>query len=152
MRTRLLGEMENDRCKADFVITLDYTDVAGFTDGAANAILSVPAGAVVSLLGTVLETPFAFFDGEVVGLNVELGDGGDTDRYLEATQMGFFAGYVTKTLGVADNGYAYAAADTVDIIFTVVPEESTTPNLSTCTAGRLHLYLSYHDLNKAPNS
>lgn len=144
--------MENDRCKADFLITVDYTDVAGYGDGVGEAILSVPAGAVVSLVGAVLETPFGFTDEEVVGATVELGDGGLADRYREAIEVGAAGAYVSKFLGMSEAGYAYTEADTVDVMFRVVPAEATTPDLSTCTSGKLHLYLSYHDLSLTASS
>lgn len=151
MRTRLFGETENDRSSADFLITIDFNDVLGFTDGAAAAVLSVPAGAVVKLVGMKLETPFVFTDTDVEGVTVQLGDGAVDDRYLGGTEVGAAGTYENYSVGSGD-GYAYPEADTVDVIFVVEPAALTTPDLSTCTAGKVHLYLSYHDLSQTANS
>ena len=164
MKYRILSDTEKRVFNADVVATLDYTDVAGLganTTGAALSVVpattsgaipaagtsgtdTVPIGTMVSLVAVVLETNFV--SATAAGLTVKVGDGGDDDRYKTAVQLQSGQTPISHIVGtIATNSYAYLAADTVDAIFV-----STTANLNTFTAGKVHLYFAVADLNQLP--
>lgn len=130
-------------------IVLDYADVAALGSGTTGTIAlfprtsTFPAGTVVRFAGINLKTAFDASDASVNSLLIEVGDGGDTDRLLGQTEL---AVDNTEILFKASTGmYAYAAADTVDALFTVAGGAS--PTLAEITSGEVEIYLHVTDCN-----
>lgn len=153
MKTRPLSSSEKDKFNADLLLVLDYADVAGFTDATATPLLTVPTGVVIELVAMILDTPFVFSDTDILDVALEVGDVDDPDRYLASTAIAAAGTPVTKATGaLATNRKVYLSAATVDATFTITPTEATTPALSTCTAGKVRLYLAFEDTNQLPRS
>jgi len=109
------------------------------------ALLSVVAGDVVDKAAYKLVT--AFSDASDAALNdtkVQVGDGGDTDRFLAAAQVNANdASEVFYKANANTTAYAYTAADTVDLLV----ESMTAKSLSNIDAGEIHIYLAVTKLS-----
>jgi hypothetical protein len=137
-------------------VILDYTDVKALTSAAVYSIFpeksaagvwtvlafasatSVPAGTIVKQCVGRVTTAF-HSPNDTITLAVEVGDGGDIDRYLDAGNC--------KTLGYTPTPpllmpYVYTTADTIDIIFTAGTEA-----ITVLDAGVLEVYLELRDLS-----
>lgn len=125
-------------------LTIKYTDL---TDTAATSLTTAifpetdsttfPIGCQVQVLGCKVSTAFA--GGAVSALTLKIGDGGDDDRYMTTTYGDLFtATHRAIPAGVTTQPYVYAAADTVDAIFT-----ATGANLTALTAGQVDIYLKF---------
>jgi cytoskeletal protein RodZ len=127
-------------------VIVDHTDV---TTSAADtdqtiAILSVAAGDVVEKAAYKLVT--AFSDASDAAFNdtkVQVGDGGDTDRFIAATQVNVNGTEVLFAANANTTAYAYTAADTVDLLV----ESMTAKSLSELDAGEIHIYLAVSKLS-----
>lgn len=127
-------------------VTVDHTDI---TTSAADtdqtiAILSVAAGDVVDKAAYKLVT--AFSDASDAAFNdtkVQVGDGGDTDRFIAATQVNVNGTEVLFAANANTTAYAYTAADTVDLLV----ESMTAKSLSELDAGEIHIYLAVSKLS-----
>ena len=151
MKTRRLSKTEKDIFGADFLVTINHEDVAGFTDDTAAAVLPVPQGVVVSLVAAIVDTPLGFSDADVLGCNLKIGDADDDDRYLESSSVFVDQTPITKVVGtIATNRFCFIADGTVDVTFTLTIADEETAGLDSCTSGQLRLYFSYEDLNQLP--
>ena len=121
----------------------DITESAADTDQTI-ALLSVAAGDVVEKAAYKLVT--AFSDASDAALNdtkVQVGDGGDTDRFIAATQVNVNGTEVLFAANANTTAYAYTAADTVDLLV----ESMTAKSLSELDAGEIHIYLAVTKLS-----
>lgn len=126
---------------ATHVVKLLYTDL---TDTAAltktlpilpGSTGTLPVGSMVRCIGHRVVT--AFVGASVSALTLQVGDGGDTDRFATAALDSMLAtGYTAVPASVTTQPYAYESADTVDALFTAVGA-----NLSVLTAGEVHVFL-----------
>jgi len=125
------------------VTHVDITESTADTDQTI-ALLSVAAGDVVDKAAYQLVT--AFSDASDSALNdtkVQVGDGGDTDRYIAATQVNVNGTEVLFAANANTTSYAYTAADTVDLLV----ESMTAKSLSDLDAGEIHIYLAVSKLS-----
>lgn len=123
----------------------DLTDTAALTktiaivpESGTNAI-----GAYVLRAGFQLKTSFT--GGATTALTLQVGDGGDTDRFIPAKSLHADATPVTNwiTANATDTlPYAYVAADTIDALFT-----ATDANLTALTAGEVWVFLQVGGLS-----
>lgn len=160
MKVRQLSKTDKELYGADVMVVMDFNDVAalGAATSGTLALLpgttagliptagtsgtdTIPAGTKVSLTGYRLDT--AFVSSTAAGLTLKVGDGGDDDRFLVATQMQSGQTPVSYHAGtIATNNFAYLAADTVDATLT-----ATTANFNTFTAGQVSLFFRADNLN-----
>lgn len=108
------------------------------------ALLSVAAGDVVEKAAYKLVT--AYSDASDAAFNdtkVQVGDGGDTDRFIAATQVNENGTEVLFAANANTTAYAYTAADTVDLLV----ESMTAKSLSELDAGEIHIYLAVTKLS-----
>ena len=138
-KVKILSLTDKRQFGADVAVTLDYTDVAAATSGAAVSILNVLAGHKVQCIGAKLNT--AFDRSGTGALAFTLGDGnsatglhGSTVIAVDGTEILFTAG---------GSPVAYSVDDTVDIFFT-------DSGSMAYTSGSITLYLSVDDLNALP--
>jgi hypothetical protein len=125
------------------VTHVDITETTADTDQTI-ALLSVAAGDVVDKAAYKLVT--AFSDASDSALNdtkVQVGDGGDTDRYIAATQVNVNGTEVLFAANANTTSYAYTAADTVDLLV----ESMSAKSLSDLDAGEIHIYLAVSKLS-----
>jgi hypothetical protein len=125
------------------VTHVDITESTADTDQTI-ALLSVAAGDVVEKAAYKLVT--AFSDASDSALNdtkVQVGDGGDTDRYIAATQVNVNGTEVLFAANANTTAYAYTATDTVDLLV----ESMTAKSLSELDAGEIHIYLAVSKLS-----
>ena len=121
----------------------DITESTADTDQTI-ALLSVAAGDVVEKAAYKLVT--AFSDASDAAFNdtkVQVGDGGDTDRFIAATQVNVNGTEVLFAANANTTAYAYTAADTVDLLV----ESMTAKSLSELDAGEIHIYLAVTKLS-----
>lgn len=98
------------------------------------------AGTTVRFAGLYLVTAFDFSDSSINSLLCEVGDGGDTDRFLTQTEIAADGSYVSnKTSAATSQPYTYDSADGIDVKFTVAGGGS--PLISEATSGVVELYL-----------
>lgn len=134
-------------------VNIKYTDLtakAGASDTTATlAILDVIAGTMVDKIAINLITAFDASDASINSLTAQVGDGSDTDRFLAAQQCavdGTEISFFTPTAGFETMPYAYTAADTVDVLFTVAGGGD--PTIDELTSGEVEIYFNAVDLNK----
>ncbi len=128
-------------------VVLTYADL---TETAANgtqtiALLSLLAGQAV--LRCALRVATALADASDAAFNsvlLEVGDGGDTDRYLTSTQLNVNGTEVLYKLHPSTTPNVYVADDTVDALFT----PGTGKILTDIDVGELTLLFEVADLNK----
>jgi len=91
---------------------------ASYTTTATSAAFNVSAGDVIVAAFVRINTAF---DGTNSDTALELGDGGDPNRFIESgdpteSTAGLYQG---SGVGLADDfGYIYTADDTIDVVFT----------------------------------
>ena len=106
-------------------------------------LLSVPAGTLVEKAAIKLVTPFEdLSDTAFNDTQVQLGDGGDTDRFVTATQVNDNGTEVYYKSHANTTAYAYTSADTIDLLV----ESMAAKALNDFDAGELHVYLSVVEL------
>lgn len=107
---------------------------------------TAPIGTVARFAGLNLITPFDFSDTGITSLTAQVGDGGDTDRLLTATEICVDGTEILhKVEGAVTQPYALLAADTIDVLFTCA--NGGTPTLAECTVGEVEIYLHITDAN-----
>lgn len=123
----------------EHVVTLTTDDLTASATTQTIELLSLPKGSLV--WGAVMMLTTAFDDSGSSSLTVQVGDGADPNRFVSAAQVHVDGTEVAAAaLPSTDVPYAYATADTVDILFT-----SGTDDLDTYTAGQLTVVIYYTD-------
>jgi hypothetical protein len=135
-------------------VVVAAADVIAAGSGTALELFPVAPGDAVRLAGVRVTTPFVTNTADLVALTV--GDGDDTDRFV--AQIGVQASQTPnpRTLyymeGAISSRHVYAAADTVDAIFTLTVENPPDPPdpvaASDITAGEVEILLAVHNLKR----
>lgn len=107
-------------------------------------LLAVEAGDFLEKAAFKLVTPFEdLSDAALNDTQVQIGDGGDTDRFVTATQVNDNGTEVYYKTCVPTVPYAYTSADTIDILV----ESMAAKSLSDIDAGELNVFLSIQKLS-----
>ena len=111
---------------------------------------AIPAGSLVTKASARLVTAFNDSGGDE--LDVIVGDGDDDNGYLTTAAVHVDQSeitYVANTGALLDNenGKVYAAADTIDILFTPDASTGTAYSLNELTAGEIKFKFEICDLN-----
>jgi len=115
----------------------EYTLTAAAELGTINNVIEmvkVPAGArIVSMTWEIPDNDSG------TSFTLDIGDGGDTDRFVAAATTGQSAGFgVTSGMVAASAlGYQYTAADTIDFLVHAAPAGSA------ATSGKIKLIVGY---------
>ena len=125
------GEGMSGNCK---VVVAEYEITAALALNDVVQMVKVPAGAIVS--NVVLATDDLDTNG-TPAIVLDVGDGGDTDRYIDGSTVGQ-AGGITDSSNLAINGigYTYSVEDTIDVLVQVAPATG-------ATSGTIKLIVSY---------
>jgi hypothetical protein len=121
-------------------LVIDHTDLTNSTNSAAQTIevLTAPANTVVQAAATKLVVPFEnTADTAFSSTTLEIGDGVDPDRYIVSQELNVNGTEILAKANANTTPHAYAAADTVDCVFT----PSSGKNLAALNKGELHVYL-----------
>ncbi|MBF8281274.1 MAG: hypothetical protein HW378_189 [Anaerolineales bacterium] len=106
-----------------------------------------PAGMAVHRVGLNLTTAFDASDAAINSLTIEIGDGGDTNRFLGPTEIAVDGTEILFEVSrLSTYPYAYTTADGIDAFFTVAGGAS--PLLNEINAGQVELYLELENLNE----
>jgi len=130
--------------------TITYSDLTAAATTETVEAISLPINSVVTQVAFVLDTEFD--GGATSELTIQVGDGTDPNGYITAKSV--HADATSVATGIVDgaylndgttnntvNGKQYAAADTLDVLFT-----ATGANVSVLTAGQVRVIVSYIDL------
>lgn len=130
--------------------TIKYSDLSAAATTETYEAIQLPAKAIVKQVVFVLDTEFD--GGATSELTIQVGDGTDPNGYITAKSV--HADATSVATGIIDgaylndgttnytvNGKQYAAADTLDVLFT-----STGANISVLTAGELRVIVEYLDV------
>jgi hypothetical protein len=123
-------------------IVIPYTDLTG--TAALTKTTAIYPFSGTAPIGTLCRFAKAYVRTAFVGcatLTLQVGDGGDTDRNLAASDMKATAG--TFYAAPATANAPFAAADTLDALFT-----ATTDNLSSLSAGEVEIYIQIQQDNR----
>ena len=127
-------------------IVVTHSDLTETTAATAQTIeiLSVAPGDVVEKAAFKLVTPFEdASDSAFNDTNIEVGDGGDTDRFIASTEVNENGTEIDFAANANTTAYAYTAADTVDLKVNSMSAKS----LSNLDAGEIHIYLAVTKLS-----
>jgi hypothetical protein len=131
-------------------ITIKYSDISAAATTKNYEAIQIPIYGVVKQVAYVLDTEFD--GGATSELTVQIGDGTNPDGYIEAKSVHVDGtaiptsivdgAYLTIGTDVnTENGKQYAAADTIDVLFT-----ATGANTSVLTQGSIRVIVEYLDL------
>lgn len=130
------------------VVKITYEDLNTTAD-TTKTIAIVPESGTNAVGTYVLRAGFQIktnFDGGATSeLTLQVGDGGDTDRFIPAKSIHEDGTEVTNWVtanGTATLPYAYVAADTIDALFT-----ATGADLTALTAGEVWVFLQVGGLS-----
>lgn len=93
-------------------VTGTYTVTANLAANDVIEMVKIPAGATVQ---EVIVSASASVAATSTG---EVGDGGDTDRYIASGGIGSNAASLSRLNAATGHGYKYTSEDTIDIKFT----------------------------------
>jgi len=131
---------------------IKYSDLVTLGGAATTVVIPIidaPVGLVVLQCALNLITAFDASDASINSLLAEVGDDGDTDRFLSQTECAVDGTEVLAKVmpnSVDTMPYAYLVANAIDIKFTVAGGGS--PLLSELTSGEVEVYLQVCDLNQ----
>jgi hypothetical protein len=125
------GEGMSGNCK---VVVAEYEISAALALNDVIQMVKVPNGAVVS--NVVLATDDLDTHGTPT-IVLDVGDGGDTDRYIDGATVGQAGGVTdSSNLAIGGIGYEYTDEDTIDILVQAAPATG-------ATSGTLKLIVHY---------
>lgn len=127
------------------LVKIDHTDLTQASTATAQTIeaIAVKRGDVVHRVASRLITPFQDTgDAANNTTAIEVGDGGDTDRFLTSTELNV-NGTEIFTKGGTGTQQGYNSADTIDVLF-LAP--TTGKTLLALNAGEVHIYLEISSL------
>lgn len=152
MKSVMLSPTDRVFNLATHKLIITYADIAALGAATTGVIALVPtsgtfpAGTTFRFAGMHLVTAFDFSDTGITSLTAQVGDGGDTDRLLTATEICVDGTEILhKVEGAVTQPYALLAADTIDVLFTCA--NGGTPTLAECTVGEVEIYLHITDAN-----
>jgi hypothetical protein len=115
------GEGMSGNCK---VVVAEYEITAALALNDVVQMVKVPAGAIVS--NVVLATDDLDTNG-TPAIVLDVGDGGDTDRYIDGSTVGQAGGITdSSNLAIDGIGYTYSVEDTIDVLVQVAPATGAT--------------------------
>lgn len=127
------------------LIEIEHTDLTQASTATAQTIeaMTVKVGTLITACAARLITPFK--DSADAANNttaIQVGDGGDTDRFLTSTELNENG---TEILAKGGTGtqHAYVAADTLDVLFEAPTTGKTLLALDT---GKVHIYVRVSEL------
>jgi len=131
-------------------VTLKYSDIPATATTANVETISIPIHGIVKDVTYVVDTEFD--GGATSELTIQIGDGVDPNGYITAKSVHVDGTAVLSSMidgaylndGTTNNtvnGKQYAAADTIDVLFTV-----TGANTSVLTSGSLRVIVHYLDI------
>lgn len=125
------GEGMSGNCK---VVVAEYEITAALALNDVVQMVKVPAGAIVS--NVVLATD-DLDTGGTPAIVLDVGDGGDADRYIDGSTVGQTGGITdSSNLAIDGIGYTYSVEDTIDVLVQVAPAAG-------ATSGTIKLIVSY---------
>lgn len=125
------GEGMSGNCK---VVVAEYEITAALALNDVVQMVKVPAGAIVS--NVVLSTDDLDTNG-TPAIVLDVGDGGDTDRYIDGSTVGQAGGTTdSSSLAIGGLGYTYTDEDTVDVLVQAAPATG-------ASSGTIKLIVSY---------
>jgi len=150
MKILTLTPQERTLLLATHKVVLTYADLTAAATTQTIQIFptsgNVPVGTVVRFAGSNLTTAFDFSDASINSLLLEVGDDGDTDRFLTQTEIAADGTEIIyKTTAASSQPYAYNTANAIDAFLTVAGGGS--PLLNEATSGVVEIYLHITDLN-----
>lgn len=110
-------------------VTATYTQSAAFVVNDVVQMVKVPMGATI--LEVILSTTDLDTDA-TPAIVLEVGDGGDVDRYIAGSTVGQ-AGGLVRLSAHGGHGYTYTADDTIDIKVSTAPDAGSTDGTLTLT-------------------
>ena len=127
-------------------IVVDHTDLTNSTNNTTQSLtlITLPAGTVVKSAAYFLKTPFKLSTNSSFDLTtVTVGDSGDTDRYIDSTELNENG---TEVLYAVNNEgklpFVTTASTAVNAVFT--PKAAN--NLAQLDTGEIHVYLETADV------
>lgn len=166
MKFKLLSTTDRQIFQADYVVTVDYTDLIGLANGNTGSFKLAPygggdgvvqpftdvaspptfaAGTILGLKAVILDTPFVFSDASITANGVVVGDGGSSNRYLASIETIGTGSFVTYSIGTATK-FMLTSADSLIAAFTGTAAH----NLNTATAGSIRFFLRAEDTATFP--
>jgi hypothetical protein len=157
MKRFVLNASERAQTGFTHKFNITYSDLvtAAASGGVTNVTLQLfPSGTGTAAVGTTVEkaafrlvTAFDFSDSGITSLLMEVGDGGDTDRFIPQKEVAvdgteilwFETSQATGTLP-----YSYLTADGIDVKFTAANGGS--PTIDETTSGEVDIYLRITEL------
>lgn len=131
-------------------VVIKHSDLSAAATTETYEAIQLPIYGIVTQVAYVLDTEFD--GGATSELTIQVGDGTDPNGYITAKSV--HADATSVATGIIDgaylndgttnntvNGKQYAAADTLDVLFT-----ATGANINVLTAGQLRLIVSYLDI------
>lgn len=116
------------------VVVSEYEITAALALNDVIQMVKVPVGAIVS--NVVLATD-DLDSGGSPAIVLDVGDGGNTDRYIDGATVGQAGGITdSSNLAIDGIGYTYTAEDTIDILVQVAPATG-------ATSGTIKLIVTY---------
>jgi hypothetical protein len=129
------------------LVEIDHTDLTQTAPQTAQVIeaFEVKRGDVVLNAATFLTVPFQdTADAANNSCAIQVGDGGDTDRFIVSQQVNALGTpVISKANAPATVPYCYDGADTVDVLFGAPPATKT---LAAFNRGKLKVYLQIAEL------
>ncbi len=130
--------------------TIKYSDISAAATTNTYQAIQIPIYGIVKAVAYVIDTEFD--GGATSELTIQIGDGANPDGYIEAKSVHVDGTAVATSLvdglylndSTTDNvvnGKQYAAADTLDVLFT-----ATGANLDVLTQGALRVIVEYLDI------
>lgn len=130
--------------------TIKYSDISVAASTNTYQAIQIPTYGIVKTVAYVLDTEFD--GGSTTNLTVQIGDGGNPDGYIEAKSV--HADDTSVPTSVVDGVYLtvgtdvdtgnskqYAAADTIDVLFT-----ASGADIDKLTTGSLRVIVEYLDI------
>jgi hypothetical protein len=157
MKRFVLNAEERAQTGFTHKFNVTYSDLvtAAASGGVTNVTIQLhPSGTTTVPVGTTVEraafrlvTAFDFSDSGITSLLMEVGDGGDTDRFIPQKEVAvdgteilwFETSQATGTLP-----YSYLTADGIDVKFTAANGGS--PTIDETTSGEVDIYLRIVDM------
>ena len=127
-------------------IVVDHTDLTNSTNNTTQSLtlITLPAGTVVKSAAYFLKTPFELSTNTSFDLTtVIVGDSGDTDRYINSSELNENGTEVLYAVNDASKlPFVTTASTAVNAVFT--PKAAN--NLAQLDTGEIHIYLATADV------